>query len=81
MNWEEANAYCIGDWRLPNIDELITLIRGCENGTGREEGQHEEYAAGAKTGEPTEQVGHAGPQGEGKEEGDQNRGEGVHRVL
>lgn len=37
MNWETAIAYCKGlelgglkDWRLPKIQELISLVRGCD---------------------------------------------------
>ncbi|MCP4680258.1 MAG: DUF1566 domain-containing protein [Deltaproteobacteria bacterium] len=40
MPWNNAYNHCDGltlggfdDWRLPNIDELISLIRGCQNGT------------------------------------------------
>jgi hypothetical protein len=39
-DWEAAGVYCndgtwggFSDWRLPNIDELISLLRGCQNGT------------------------------------------------
>jgi len=39
MDFYEANVYCEGldqggftDWRLPEIDELITLARGCVDG-------------------------------------------------
>jgi uncharacterized protein (TIGR02145 family) len=38
--WSAAISYCdnldLGghtDWHLPNIDELISLIRGCQDGT------------------------------------------------
>ncbi|MBO4697764.1 MAG: DUF1566 domain-containing protein, partial [Lachnospiraceae bacterium] len=38
MNWESAGSYCENlteggytDWRLPNIDELRTLIQNCAN--------------------------------------------------
>lgn len=37
MTWEEAKNYCsdltessFSDWRLPNIDELRTLIQNCD---------------------------------------------------
>jgi len=40
MVWNTASSHCNNlvhgghsNWRLPNIDELISLIRGCENGT------------------------------------------------
>jgi len=40
MDWFAANTYCDNleqgdheDWRLPNIDELISLLRGCQDGT------------------------------------------------
>jgi len=39
MNWDAAVSHCENlvhggneDWRLPDIDELISLIRGCVNG-------------------------------------------------
>jgi hypothetical protein len=38
--WSDAISYCNdllhgghSDWRLPDIDELITMIRGCQDGT------------------------------------------------
>ena len=40
MAWSDAVSYCDGleqggrtDWRLPNIDELISLLRGCQDAT------------------------------------------------
>lgn len=39
MNWAAAVTYCSGTfgglsgWELPNVAELITLLRGCQNGT------------------------------------------------
>lgn len=38
LNWENAKTHCEGktdgghnDWHMPNINELRTLIKGCEN--------------------------------------------------
>ena len=40
MDWEQAIAWCdeltvggASDWRLPNIEELASLLRGCDDGT------------------------------------------------
>jgi hypothetical protein len=40
LTWDAANTYCNGldwgghtDWRLPMIQELISLLRGCVDGT------------------------------------------------
>lgn len=37
MNWEDAQTYCqnlslggIANWRLPDLDEMRSLIRGCQ---------------------------------------------------
>jgi hypothetical protein len=41
--WDAAPSYCSSlglgggtDWRLPNIDELKSLLRGCQNGVETE---------------------------------------------
>ncbi|MCP4675596.1 MAG: DUF1566 domain-containing protein [Deltaproteobacteria bacterium] len=38
--WAAANSHCDGltvggftDWEPPSIDELVSLLRGCQNGT------------------------------------------------
>ncbi len=39
LDWQQATAYCdeltagaATDWRLPDIDELVSLLRGCDDG-------------------------------------------------